>query len=98
MLSTGLVSSRSPNTFLKCVAMFLCWTTLQWSSMDKITGYLRGDAACQLSRCGLVWVSCARVAHQSSSGPTHSDVTKACSLMVWSTSRNLILEVRVWPW
>lgn len=41
LLSTGLVSSRSPNTFLKCVAMFLCWTTLQWSSMDKITGYLQ---------------------------------------------------------
>lgn len=29
---------------------------------------------------------------------THSDVMNACSLMVCSTSRNLILEVRVWPW
>lgn len=33
----------------------------------------------------------------SSDSDTHSDVTKACSLMVCSTSRNLILEVRVWP-
>lgn len=29
---------------------------------------------------------------------SHSEVTKACSLMVWRTSRNLILEVKVWPW
>lgn len=28
----------------------------------------------------------------------YSEVTNACSLMVCSTSRNLILEVSVWPW
>lgn len=39
-ISTGFVSNMSPNTFLKWVAMFLCWTMLQWSSMDKMTGKL----------------------------------------------------------
>ena len=29
---------------------------------------------------------------------THSDVTKACSLMVVKTSQNLIFVVRVCPW
>lgn len=29
---------------------------------------------------------------------THSDVTKACSLMVTKTSQNLIFVVRVCPW
>lgn len=48
--STGLVSSRSPNTFLKCVAMFLCCTTLQWSSMDRMTGYLRGRHSGQVRK------------------------------------------------
>lgn len=30
--------------------------------------------------------------------PTHSEATKACSLMVCRTSENLILVVRVCPW
>lgn len=29
LMSTGLVSSMSPKTFLKWEAMFLCWTMLQ---------------------------------------------------------------------
>jgi hypothetical protein len=33
-----------------------------------------------------------------SSTPTHSEATKACSLMVCRTSENLILVVRVCPW
>lgn len=37
-ISTGFVSNMSPNTFLKVVAMFLCCTMLQWSSMDKMMG------------------------------------------------------------
>lgn len=41
-MSTGLVRSVSPSTFLKYWAMFLCWAMLQWSSMDKMTGYLQG--------------------------------------------------------
>lgn len=39
-MSTALVSSMSPNTFLKKVAMFLCCTMLQWSSMDRMMGKL----------------------------------------------------------
>lgn len=30
--------------------------------------------------------------------PTHSEATKACSLIVCRTSENLILVVRVCPW
>ena len=37
-MSTVLVSSISPNTFLKLTAMFRCCTMLQWSSMDRIMG------------------------------------------------------------
>lgn len=39
-MSTGLVRSVSPSTFLKYWAMFLCWAMLQWSSIDRMTGYL----------------------------------------------------------
>lgn len=39
-ISTALVSNMSPNSFLKEAAMFLCWTILQWSSMDRIMGKL----------------------------------------------------------
>ena len=37
-MSTALVSNMSPNTFLKWVAIFLCCTILQWSSMERMMG------------------------------------------------------------
>lgn len=46
-MSTGLVRSVSPSTFLKYCAMFLCWAMLQWSSMDRMTGYLKGKEPVQ---------------------------------------------------
>lgn len=40
--STGSVRSLSPNTSLKMRAIWRCWSREQCSSMDRITGYLRG--------------------------------------------------------
>lgn len=33
-------SSLSPRMPVRYWAIFFCWTTLQWFSMDRITGYL----------------------------------------------------------
>lgn len=47
----------------------------------------KGEVACLAQNWGVTWGAWA-----------YSEVTNACSLMVCSTSRNLILEVSVWPW
>lgn len=48
-MSTALVRSISPNTFLKKVAMFLCWTILQWSSMERMMGQLHANTHNQIN-------------------------------------------------
>lgn len=40
LASTGLVKSWSPNTSLNTLAMYRCCSTLQCSSIDRMTGYL----------------------------------------------------------
>ena len=39
--STGAVRSCSPKTSLNAFAMLRCWTREQWSSNDRIRGYLQ---------------------------------------------------------
>lgn len=40
LASTGFIKSWSPNTSLNTLAMCRCCSTLQCSSMDRMTGYL----------------------------------------------------------
>lgn len=45
--SSGLIDDRSnfsPKISTRYRAIFFCWGTLQWFSMDKITGYLKGES------------------------------------------------------
>lgn len=43
-LLTDDKSSLSPRMSVRYWAIFFCWTTLQWFSMDRITGYLAAKA------------------------------------------------------
>lgn len=43
-------SSLSPSTSIRYWAIFFCWGTLQWFSMDRITGYLVTIAKRQASQ------------------------------------------------
>lgn len=50
LASVGFISSWSPNTSLKTLAMWRCCSTPQCSSMDRITGKLRAAGAGRLSK------------------------------------------------